>query len=223
GDRDWGEGSRRHRRARQRARARRAGHHPHDPGDRSGRPLDPDPARGHDRADRLADVAAIGRGHRPPDHRQGMGRGSAGERISGEGRNAGGMGKGRAMDTRGLHGKGVEVRPEVFGRDAVEQRLTPFGAFGEPLQNMINAYAYGDVWSRSALPLKTKSLAAIAMTAAIGRANELRVHVNGALTNGCTAEEIRDILLLVALYCGIPAAIEGQRIALDVLRERGAA
>jgi 4-carboxymuconolactone decarboxylase len=69
---------------------------------------------------------------------------------------------------------------------------------------------------------KTKSLAAIAMTAAIGRANELRVHVNGALANGCTADEIRDILLLVALYCGIPAAIEGHRIALDVLRERGA-
>ena len=124
------------------------------------------------------------------------------------------------MDTRDLHDKGLKLRREMFGRDAVEQRMN---AFGEPLQNMINAYAYGDVWSRSALPLKTKSLAAIAMTAAIGRANELRVHVNGALTNGCTAEEIRDILLLVALYCGIPAAIEGHRIALDVLRERGAA
>jgi len=124
------------------------------------------------------------------------------------------------MDTRDLHDKGLKLRREMFGRDAVEQRMNAFGAFGEPLQNMINAYAYGDVWSRSALPLKTKSLAAIA---AIGRANELRVHVNGALTNGCTAEEIRDILLLVALYCGIPAAIEGHRIALDVLRERGAA
>ena len=108
------------------------------------------------------------------------------------------------MDTRDLHDKGLKLRREMFGRDAVEQRMNAFGAFGEPLQNMINAYAYGDVWSRSALPLKTKSLAAIAMTAAIGRANELRVHVNGALTNGCTAEEIRDILLLVALYCGIP-------------------
>ena len=121
------------------------------------------------------------------------------------------------MDTRDLHDKGLKLRREMFGRDAVEQRMNAFGAFGEPLQNMINAYAYGDVWSRSALPLKTK------LTAAIGRANELRVHVNGALTNGCTAEEIRDILLLVALYCGIPAAIEGHRIALDVLRERGAA
>ena len=121
------------------------------------------------------------------------------------------------MDTRDLHDKGLKLRREMFGRDAVEQRMTAFGAFGEPLQNMINAYAYGDIWSRPALPLKTKSLAAIAMTAAIGRANELRVHVDGALANGCTADEIRDILLLVALYCGIPAAIEGHRIALDVL------
>ena len=102
------------------------------------------------------------------------------------------------MDTRDLHDKGLKLRREMFGRDAVEQRMNALGAFGEPLQNMINAYAYGDIWSRPALPLKTKSLAAIAMTAAIGRANELRVHVNGALANGCTAEEIRDILLLVA-------------------------
>jgi 4-carboxymuconolactone decarboxylase len=95
------------------------------------------------------------------------------------------------MDTRDLHDKGLKLRREMFGRDAVEQRMTAFGAFGEPLQNMINAYAYGDIWSRPALPLKTKSLAAIAMTAAIGRANELRVHVNGALANGCTADEMR--------------------------------
>jgi 4-carboxymuconolactone decarboxylase len=107
------------------------------------------------------------------------------------------------MDTRDLHEKGLKLRREIFGDEAVEQRTKAFGAFGEPLQNMINAYAYGDIWSRPALPLKTKSLAAIAMTAAIGRASELRVHLNGALTNGCTADEIRDVLLLVALYCGI--------------------
>jgi len=120
------------------------------------------------------------------------------------------------MDTRDLHDKGLKLRREIFGREAVEQRMNAFGAFGEPLQNMINTYAYGDVWSRPTLPLKTKSLAAI------GRAAELRVHVNGALTNGCTAEEIREVLLLVALYCGIPAANEGHRIAYEVLRERGA-
>jgi 4-carboxymuconolactone decarboxylase len=75
------------------------------------------------------------------------------------------------------------------------------------------------VWSRPALPLATKSLAMVAMMAGAGRTNELRVHVKGALTNGCTAEQIQDILLLVAMYCGIPAANEAHRIAVDVLRE----
>ena len=126
------------------------------------------------------------------------------------------------MDTRDLHEKGLKLRRQIFGEEAVEQRAKAVGAFGEPLQNMINTYACGDIWSRPALPLKLKSLAAIAMTAAIGRAAELRVHLNGALTNGCTAEEIREVLLLLALYCGVPAANEAHRIALDVLRARGA-
>ena len=123
------------------------------------------------------------------------------------------------MDTEQLYQKGLKLRRQLFGSDAVEQRMRAFGAFGEPLQNMINAYAYGDIWSRPALPLKVKSLAAIAMTAAIGRTSELRVHLKGALANGCKQEEIRDILLLVAVYCGIPAANEAHRIAVDVLRE----
>jgi 4-carboxymuconolactone decarboxylase len=110
----------------------------------------------------------------------------------------------------------------MFGDDAVDKRMKAFGAFGEPLQHIINAYAYGDVWCRPALPLATKSLAMVAMMAGAGRTNELRVHVKGALTNGCTAEQIQDILLLVAMYCGIPAANEAHRIAVDVLRETGA-
>jgi 4-carboxymuconolactone decarboxylase len=126
------------------------------------------------------------------------------------------------MDTRDLADKGLKLRQEMFGKEAVEQRMTAFGAFGEPLQNVINAYAYGDVWSRSALPLATKSLAMIAMMAAVGRANELRVHVKGALSNGCSAEQIQEILLLVAMYCGIPLANEAHRIAVDVLKESGA-
>jgi 4-carboxymuconolactone decarboxylase len=126
------------------------------------------------------------------------------------------------MDTADLHDKGLKLRKEMFGEAAVEQRMTAFGAFGEPLQNIINAYAYGDVWSRGALPLATKSLAMVGMMAAAGRSNELRVHVKGALANGCTAEELQEILLLVAMYCGIPLANEAHRIAVDVLRETGA-
>ncbi len=77
------------------------------------------------------------------------------------------------------------------------------------------------MWSRSALPLGVKSLAMVAMMAAAGHQNELRVHLKGALKNGCTAEEIQEILLLLTLYCGIPAANEAHRIAADVLREAG--
>src|SRR6185312_10825471 len=125
----------------------------------------------------------------------------------------------RRMDTRDLNDKGLKLRREMFGDEAVDKRMKAFGAFGEPLQHIINAYAYGDVWSRPALPLATKSLAMVAMMAGAGRTNELRVHVKGALTNGCSAEQIQDILLLVAMYCGIPAANEAHRIAVDVLRE----
>ena len=125
------------------------------------------------------------------------------------------------MDTRELSEKGRRLREQMFGKEAVEQRMQAFGTFGEPLQNIINAYAYGDVWGRTALPLATKSLAMIAMMAAAGRPNELRVHLKGALSNGCSAEQIQEILLLVAMYCGIPLANEAHRVAVDVLKENG--
>jgi 4-carboxymuconolactone decarboxylase len=127
------------------------------------------------------------------------------------------------MDTQELHERGLALRKRMLGEQAVERRMTAFGEFGAPLQHIINAYAYGDVWSREALPAATKSLAMVAMTAALGRSNELRVHLNGALTNGCTADQIQELLLLVALYCGIPAANEAHQVAFDVLRERGKA
>jgi 4-carboxymuconolactone decarboxylase len=101
----------------------------------------------------------------------------------------------------------------------VEKRMSALGEFGKPLQQIINAYAYGDVWSRAALPPATKSLVMIGMMAAAGHPNELRVHLQGALKNGCKVEEIREVLLLLAMYCGIPAANEAHRIAVDLLRE----
>jgi 4-carboxymuconolactone decarboxylase len=126
------------------------------------------------------------------------------------------------MEVKKLYERGLDLRRKVFGGKAVDERMNALGEFGEPLQNIVNAYAYGDVWSRTALPLKTKSLAMLGITAAMNRPQEFRVHVNGALNNGCAAEEIREILLLVALYCGIPAANEAHRIAYEVLKERAA-
>jgi len=117
------------------------------------------------------------------------------------------------------HRRGLKLRTEMFGREAVEQRMKAFGEFGEPLQHIINAYAYGDVWSRTALPLATKSLVMVAMMAAAGHEKELGVHIRGALKNGCSAEEVQEVLLLLALYCGIPAANEAHRIAAEILRE----
>jgi 4-carboxymuconolactone decarboxylase len=114
---------------------------------------------------------------------------------------------------------GLKLRIDMFGREAVDKRMNAFGDFGKPLQHIINAYAYGDVWQRSALPPGVKSLAMVAMMAAAGHPNELRVHLKGALKNGCTVEQIQEVLLLLTLYCGIPAANEAHRIAADVLRE----
>jgi 4-carboxymuconolactone decarboxylase len=125
----------------------------------------------------------------------------------------------KRMDTKDLAEKGLKLRKELFGEKSVEQRMNAFGEFGEPLQHIINAYAYGDIWSRPGLSLGVKSLAMIAMMAAANRPAELRVHLKGALKNGCTPEEIREVLLLVALYCGIPAANEAHRAAIDVLSD----
>ena len=123
------------------------------------------------------------------------------------------------MDTRELHQRGLKLRKRIFGDEAVEARMRALGDFGAPLQHIINAYAYGDVWSRTALPPATKSLVMIAMMAAAGRGNELRVHLKGALKNGCTAEQIQEVLLLLALYCGIPLANDAHAAAVEVMKE----
>jgi 4-carboxymuconolactone decarboxylase len=127
---------------------------------------------------------------------------------------------GKDLDDKEQYDRGLKLRTEMFGREAVKKRMNAFGEFGKPLQHIINSYAYGDVWSRTALPPATKSLAMIAMMAAAGHANELRVHLKGALKNGCTAEQIQEVLLLLTLYCGIPASNEAHRIATEVLAEK---
>ena len=124
------------------------------------------------------------------------------------------------MDLNELYERGLKLRRKIFGSKAVDERMNALGEFGEPLQNIVNAYAYGDIWNRPGLPLNIKSLAMLGITAAINRPQEFRVHMNGALNNGCTPEEIREILLLVALYCGIPAANEAHRIAYEIINAR---
>jgi len=124
------------------------------------------------------------------------------------------------MDDKDLYERGLKLRVAMFGRETVDKRMNAFGEFGKPLQHIINAYAYGDVWQRAALPPATKSLVMVAMMAAAGHPNELRVHLKGAVKNGCTEAQIQEVLLLLTMYCGIPAANEAHRIASEVLNEK---
>jgi 4-carboxymuconolactone decarboxylase len=125
------------------------------------------------------------------------------------------------MDMQELYKRGLAIRKEIFGREAVEKRMAAVGEYGAPLQNIINAYAYGDIWARPGLERKMRSLVVLAMTAAINRPAEFKVHVSGALNNGCSPDEIREVLLLIALYCGIPASNDAHRIALETFAEKG--
>ncbi|MGZ8156805.1 MAG: carboxymuconolactone decarboxylase family protein [Burkholderiales bacterium] len=137
--------------------------------------------------------------------------------VWGSARGVGSSDGGVPVKVRELYERGLNLRRQIFGEQKIDQIMNELGEFGEPLQHIINTYAYGDVWKRGALPPRTKSLAVIALTAAIDRPDELRVHVQGALRNGCTPEEIREILLLVAVYCGIPAANAAHRIAYEAI------
>ncbi|HYR35497.1 MAG TPA: carboxymuconolactone decarboxylase family protein [Burkholderiales bacterium] len=121
------------------------------------------------------------------------------------------------MDTRELKERGLALRRQMFGGDAVDARMNATGEFGRPLQDIINAYAYGDIWSRAGLDRKTRSLAVMAMMAAINRPAEFSVHVRGALANGATPDEIREVLLMLAMYCGIPAANDAHRLAAEIV------
>jgi 4-carboxymuconolactone decarboxylase len=120
------------------------------------------------------------------------------------------------MNLSELYARGLRLRKAMFGEADVEKRMQASGAFGAPLQNIINAYVYGDVWSRTGLSNDVRSLVMLGITAASNRPAEFRVHAKGALANGCTMEQVQDVLLLVAMYCGVPAAIETNRIAAEI-------
>ena len=123
------------------------------------------------------------------------------------------------MADQEMYQTGMKIRKEIFGADVVEQRMSYVGEFGAPLQKLINQYAYGEIWSREALPRKMRSLLVLAMMCAANRPHELRIHLRGAITNGCTREEIREVLLQVAIYCGIPASLDAHNMAMEVFAE----
>ncbi|OBG86795.1 4-carboxymuconolactone decarboxylase [Mycobacterium sp. E136] len=124
---------------------------------------------------------------------------------------------------RDVYDKGREIRTAVLGEAYVQNATAGADDFTGPFQDLVTEYCWGAVWGRDALPRKTRSMLNLAMLAVLNRPTELRTHVRGALTNGVSREEIREIFMQVAVYAGVPAAVEAFRIAraaFDEIEER---
>jgi 4-carboxymuconolactone decarboxylase len=119
--------------------------------------------------------------------------------------------------------KGLGIRKAVLGAEYVEKSLAGADDFTRPLQELVTKYCWGEVWGREGLARRDRSLINIAMISLLNRPHELKLHVKGALTNGVTREEIREVILQVAIYGGVPAAIDASRIAKEALNEVDAA
>ena len=113
--------------------------------------------------------------------------------------------------------RGMAVRREVLGDEYVDKAINSATDFTKPLQDLVTENCWGEVWTRNAIPKKTRSLITIATLAALKLPTELKAHVRGALRNGCTVEEIREVLLHATVYCGVPAGVDAFRAAKDVI------
>lgn len=117
---------------------------------------------------------------------------------------------------------GLELRREMFGQAGTDKQIEAASDFTRPMQDIVTRICFGEVWQRPGLDARTRSLITIAMLAALGREPELKAHVRGAVANGASREEIREVLVHSFLYCGIPAMVGALRAAEPVLDEIGA-
>jgi 4-carboxymuconolactone decarboxylase len=117
------------------------------------------------------------------------------------------------MDERQRYEQGMRVRRAVLGDAHVDASLKNRNEFDEEFQDLITRYAWGEIWTRPGLPRQTRSMLTLAMMVALNRPDELRMHLGAALNNGVTREEIREVLLQTAIYCGVPAANSAFHIA----------
>jgi len=115
--------------------------------------------------------------------------------------------------------RGMEMRRKVLGDDWVNAAMASGNEFSQPLQELVTEYAWGTIWSRPGLPLKVRSMLNLAMLTALNRPQELRGHVRGAINNGCTREEIQEVLLQATVYCGAPAGVDAFRVANEALKD----
>jgi 4-carboxymuconolactone decarboxylase len=122
-----------------------------------------------------------------------------------------------------LYERGLEIRRAVLGKEYVEKSLASVDDLSRPMLELATEYCWGRVWSRPGLARRDRSLLNLAMLSALNRPHELKIHVKGALTNGVTREEICEIFLQVAIYCGVPAGIDSVRIAREAFAEVDAA
>ena len=113
--------------------------------------------------------------------------------------------------------RGLQIRREVF--QAQNQALSTSDDFDQPLQDLITQYCFGEIWASPVLERKTRSLITLAMLSALNRPNQIRAHVRGALNNGVTKDELKELFLQVAIYCGVPAGVDSFRVAKEVFEE----
>jgi 4-carboxymuconolactone decarboxylase len=115
--------------------------------------------------------------------------------------------------------RGLEIRKSILGAEFVENSFKTADDFNLPMQELTTEYCWGAIWGRDGLPRKTRSLLNLAMISALNRPHELKMHLKGALKNGVSKDEIREVFLQVAVYCGIPAGVDAFRIAREVFAE----
>ncbi|OWF65768.1 4-carboxymuconolactone decarboxylase [Polynucleobacter hirudinilacicola] len=117
--------------------------------------------------------------------------------------------------------KGLKTRREVLGSEYVDNSIQNAGEFNMPMQELVTQYAWNEIWNRPGLDRRSRSMINLAMLTALNRPHELKLHLKGAINNGLTKDEIREILMQTAIYCGVPAAIDSFRCAKEVFAEMG--
>ncbi|MCV3210738.1 carboxymuconolactone decarboxylase family protein [Mesorhizobium sp. YC-39] len=119
--------------------------------------------------------------------------------------------------------RGLAIRKDVLGKEFVEKSFAAADDFNRPMQELVTEYCWGAVWGREDLPRKTRSMLNLAMLSCLNRPHELKMHIKGALRNGVSREEIREIFLQVAIYAGVPAGVDSFRIGREAFAELDAA
>ena len=115
--------------------------------------------------------------------------------------------------------KGLETRRAVLGADYVDSSIRNADNFNRPMQELVTEYCWNEVWNRPGLDRRTRSMLNLAMLTALNRPHELKLHVRGAINNGLSKDDIQEVFLQTAIYCGVPAAIDSFRSAKEVFKE----